>query len=524
MQRLRQAYLVPSVLEFTGTVDHTLLVESVQRVLGRHPALRSRFRFNPKLRRVEYRTDGDPISVGFIDAVADEWSDEELARLVELLCHTSFDLANEPPGRAEVIRVEEKTTLLVLTVHHIVFDGWSRQVLVRELAEVYRAGASGLVPDLAEPVHPAEVAAPLSPADTEEVIARVVRRLDGAPDGFRLPYRATEWSSLGGNIRSWIDPDLAGSLTAVALSERCTIFMAVVALLAAALARTCGQHDLLLGFPWTGREDPATQHAVGMFVNMSVLRITVDEGMSWRELLRRTRRAAMEGYRDAAAPFDAVTAAVNPARALAKSPLTPVIVSVQESAPLPDLADGVAARDIPTETRHIKYELALFANLDSASGGIELSLDYPADLFDRTDMDGIIAEIRRCVVRLAHDSEAPVLDKDGFSLDDPAARLDLVRTAWREVLDVEDVDDDVNFFDAGGNSLLVIMLVERLNELSGRELDSADIFETDTIKGQADLLTADEAATSAAPRELGRDQLLDLARRRGGRPQSERGD
>lgn len=519
MGRLRPSYLVHTTLEFTGPVDHALLVESVRTVLQHHPALRSRFRLHAKSRRVEYRTDGDPIKVGFIDAVADGWTDDELTRLVELLCHTPFDLANDAPGRAEVIRTGEDTTLLVLTVHHIVFDGWSRQVVMREIAEVYRAGLEGRTPVLSEPVHPARVATARPASDPEKAVARAARRLDGAPAGCLMPKRTTDWSSAGARVSARVGPDIARSLAAVVAKERCTVFMGYVAITAAALARSCGQRDFVFGFPWGGRDNPAVQDAVGMFVNILPLRITIEGDPNWRDLLRDVRRAVLDSFRDAAAPFDAVTAAVKPGRELGKSPLIPIVISVEESTPLPDLADGVTARDVPSAIAHIKYEMAFLAQLDASSGRIDFGVDYPADLFDRTDMDGLITELRRCTTELARNPEASVLERqstDGFSLDDPDDRLELVRTAWREVLDVEDLADDVNFFDAGGNSLLVIVLVERLSELSGRRLDTADIFQTGTIEGQARLLVDDEPAVDIAPRDIRREQLLDLARRRGG--------
>src|SRR3954447_104882 len=133
IERLRPTYLIPSVIEFTGPIDHGVLVDAVGQALARHPALRSRFRLETSRRRVEYRTDGEPAEVGFTDAVADGWTDDELSRLVEALCYTPFELDEEPPARAEVVDLGGGTTLLVLTVHHIVFDATSRRVLLDEI-------------------------------------------------------------------------------------------------------------------------------------------------------------------------------------------------------------------------------------------------------------------------------------------------------------------------------------------------------------------------------------------------------
>src|SRR5262249_20863120 len=188
-ERLRPTYLIPLVLEFTGTVEHAVLVESVQRAVGRHPALRSRFRLDTRCQRVQYRTSDPPATTDFLDAAGDGWSTAEVARLVELLCWTPFDLAAEAPARATVIRVPPRPPLLVRVTHPIVFDGWSRQLLVDEITTIYQAATQGREPRLRAPGHPADVLSAAPRAGLAEHTAQVVRRLRGAPTDIDLPYR-----------------------------------------------------------------------------------------------------------------------------------------------------------------------------------------------------------------------------------------------------------------------------------------------------------------------------------------------
>lgn len=524
IERLRPTYLLPSVVEFTGPVDHALLVASVQRAIARHPALRSRFRLDARLRRVEYRTDAEPAEAGFIDAAADGWTGEELDDLVEVLCYTPFDLAEEAPTRAEVIRVDDRTTLLVLNVHHIVFDGWSRGLLMDEIAAVYQGKLRGEEIELPPAAHPADVLSTPDPDDLAERVADVVERLRGAPMGVALPYdrdpASEDLSLLGADSATHLDADLTKQLVDVATTEGATLYMTGVALLAATLARMGGQRDFLFAVVWPGRDDPATADVVGMFMTTLVVRIGLDETTTWRELLRDARIAAMETFVDADVPLDAIAAALDPNRDVSRPPLTPVLVQLNAVPDGFELAPGVPGRYRPLKPQYSKYDLALFVRLDHSSGAerLELSLDRPADLFEGTTLVDLFAGLRRSAADLARFPEEPVLEPttavDGIA-DDPAARLDTVRALWREVLGVEEVADDVSFFEAGGDSLRLVILVERLNQVSGHALRTVDLFRAGTVRAQAELLAGPAKSTSSTAGSS-RERLLEAARARRG--------
>ncbi|MGW3963675.1 condensation domain-containing protein [Amycolatopsis sp. NPDC005003] len=520
IERLRPSYLLPSVLELTGLLDHELLTTAVERAMARHPALRSRFRLDPAALRVEYRTDASAPEVGFTDAVADGWAADEIERLVEALCYTPFELGEEAPARAEVIRVAPDRTLLVLTVHHIVFDGVSRQLLVEEIGTTYRALAQGVEPELSTPPHPAEVQGGLVDEGHAERVADVVDRLRGAPTTVALPYDGDpddpELSLIGTSANLVLDADVSEAVLAVAGQEGCTLFMTGVALLAGTFARTTGQTDFLFAVVWPGRDDPAAADVIGMFMTTLVLRVRLDAGTSWRELLRTARVGGMETFIDSDVPLDAIAAALDPGRDMARPPMTPVLVNLAETADPLVLAPDVVGRYQPLHPEYSKWDLALFVGLDQTTGRdrLEFLLNHPADLFTEATTTELLEALRRSAAAIAHDPEETVLNQapvNQAELDDPAARLGLVRTIWQEVLKTDDVGDDVSFFDAGGDSLRLVVLVERLSQASGRMLRTVDLFRAGTVRGQAELLAA-PAAT--AGRGSSRDRLLGAVRER----------
>jgi hypothetical protein len=519
VEQLRPTSLIPTVIRFSGPVDHTLLGASVQRVLGRHPSLCSRFRLNIGQKQVEYRSDGAPAEVGFIDAAAEGWSADELTRLVDALCYTPFDLGDEPPVRAEVIRVDAATTLLVLTVHHIVCDGWSRTLIMAEIVAVYRAMAARAEPVLSSPPHPSEVITMLGPDEVEDRLPAVIDRLRGAPMEVEIPFsRSTDDTSLSGaTVGALFDEELTAALMAAAGQEGCTPFMTAVALLAGTLARTGSQRDFLFAFGWPGRDDPAVADAVGMFMNTVVIRVSLDDATTWRELLRHTRFAAMEAFLDGDVPLDAVTAGLRPNRDVIWPPLSPVLVNMAETPNDLELAPGLVGRLQPLPALHMKYDLGLFVRLSEDSGRkrLELSVDYIKARYDRDGVSEFLSDLRRSATDLAHSMEATVTKPSTAKADisTPEARIELVRSLWREILKIDEVGDDVSFFDAGGDSLLLIMLVERMGQASGRAVKTMDLFRTGTVRGQADLLGA--AADNSASRFTGgssRERLLGAVR------------
>lgn len=524
IDRLRPTYLIPSVIEFTGPIDHVVLADAVSRALARHPALRSRFRLETVHRRVEYRTDDEPAEAGFLDAVAEEWTADELKRLVEVLCYTPFDLGDEPPARAEIIRVGPETTLFVLTVHHIVFDATSRKLLLDEIGLLYRAALAGEEVLLPEPVHPAQVQTPIPEAELAPRIAEAVERLRGAPTTVDLPYDRrpdAELSMIGADAGTGFDAHVTERVLAASAEAGCTAFMTGVAILAATLARRGGQRDFLFSVVWPGRDDPVSTQVVGMFMSTLVLRIRLDERTTWRELLREARNSGMETFIDADVPLDALAAELDEGRDVGRLPLTPVLVNLAE-VPAPfALAPGVTGRFRPLEPAYSKWDLALFVHV-TADARLELTLDYPADLFTGTTIDGLLLDLRRSVADLARSPEETVLKPvtETLDLDDPAVRLDLVRGVWSEVLDNKEFGDDVSFFDAGGDSLRLVVLVEKLREVSGRMVKTVDLFRAGTVRGHAELLVNAEKKQAGGARG-GRERLLGAVReRRAVEPQS----
>src|SRR5205814_4159309 len=339
---------------FTGSFTRTdvdLLASCVAETMARHPALRSRFSLDAKTRSVVYTTDGSPPPVQVVEADPDR---------LAAACWTPFDLAREAPARAEILTTGTGA-LLVLSVHHIVIDGWGQAELLDQIATAYRSRAAGVPVELPPAVHPAAVR-PAEPFGSSE---SVVARLADAPTDVELPRdrpRGRVQTTLAGTGSLTLDERLTAQLRATANDLGVTTFMTAAALFGAVLARTATQRDFLFAFPWLGRETGEAAHAVGMFVNTLVLRVDLRGEPSWRELLGRVRDSSMASYRAAGVPFDAVAAAVHPDRDLSRPAVTPVYVAALDALPaVPDFGPDVTVRFREPDPLHLKYELELVA-------------------------------------------------------------------------------------------------------------------------------------------------------------------
>jgi non-ribosomal peptide synthetase component F len=282
-----------------------------------------------------------------------------------------------------------------------VLDGWSLDVLMDQVGHAYRSGVDGLP----APVHPA--ALPTGTADAAEV----VERLRGAPTDIALPLdhaRTAVQPVAAATATAVLGARLTSALRAVTAPLGCSTFVLSATLLAATLARRTGQRDLLIAFPWSGRDRADTVNAVGMFVNTLVLRVDLRDDPTWRQLLVSVREESKACYRTADVAFAEVVAALHPDRDLSRPPLTPVYLGVVDrQRVLPDLGPGVAARHLPLPGTTVKYELDL--TVADLGGELELTATYPTDLWAPTTVAGLLSSVVTAAADLAAAPEESVL-------------------------------------------------------------------------------------------------------------------
>ncbi|MFE9674072.1 amino acid adenylation domain-containing protein [Streptomyces sp. NPDC006259] len=386
-------YNTPFVLRLTGTVDRAALRAALGDVVARHDSLRTVIR----------ERDGDPYQV-VLPTVRTPFTERdgdpaELADRVAEAARRRFDLAAEPPVRAELISLSADEHVLLIVLHHIAADGWSIGPLSRDLATAYGARSRGERPDLPEP--PVRYADYTlwqrdllgDPEDADSVFAAQVaywtRQLAGLPDRLDLPTdrpRPAIASHRGDHLAAELGADLHRRLLETARKANASLFMVLVAGLAALLSRLGAGEDIPVGTPIAGRTDQALDDLVGLFVNTQVIRTDTSGNPSFTELVARVREAALAAHAHQDVPFEHLVDVLAPSRSLAHHPLFQVVLALQNAGDVSFELPGLQVRSELGRTGTAKFDLFLSLTEeydgDGRPAGVHGLVEYADDLFD----------------------------------------------------------------------------------------------------------------------------------------------
>ncbi len=430
------AYNIPLAFALDGRLDAAALAAALAELVRRHETLRTRF----------VEVDGEPwqevlappgLPLPLVDlgglAAASARLDAERARLVAAEAGRAFDLTGGTPLRASLLRMPPSAGerhLLLLTFHHVAYDGWSEGVLLAELPALYRAAVEGRPSPLDEPqIQYADYAA-WQRAWPPEVLDRQLafwrRELAGAPASLELPTdrpRPAVQSFRGGSRELRLPSDVAARLATMARHEGATLHMLYLAGFAALLSRYTGQRDLVLGVPVANRTRPEVEGSIGFFVNTLALRARVEGEDDFRRLLAAVREASLAAAAHQDLPFEAVVEALRPERDLSRNPLIQAMFTSERAArpaaaPASDRAVDGGVRFVPWRggagaTAKLDLVLAVVHQADAADtagepGATRLELEYAADLFAASTASRLLAHYAALLTAAAAAPEMPV--------------------------------------------------------------------------------------------------------------------
>ncbi|HSG40674.1 MAG TPA: condensation domain-containing protein, partial [Thermoanaerobaculia bacterium] len=376
-------YNIPGGLRLRGRLDVEALRAALREIVRRHEALRTTFAVKG----------GRPVQVVAaaldLPVPVEELDEADLHRRSVQEARQPFDLAAGPLVRARLLRLGEEEHVLLVTFHHIVADGWSIGVFVRELSALYAALAAGQPSPLPElEVQYADFAVWqrgwLSGDALASRIAWWRESLAGAPAQLEIPAdrpRPPQPSYRGATRRK--------TLPALPLESRgATPFMALLAALGALFHRYTGQEDILLGSPVAGRDQVETEGLIGFFVNTLVLRVGLAGDPGFGELLDRVREMALGVYTHQDVPFEKLVEELSPQRDPSRTPLFQVVLALQNApASLPELP-GLAAELLETDPGVARFDLTLFVR--ETPEGFEAALEHALDLFESATADRML--------------------------------------------------------------------------------------------------------------------------------------
>jgi amino acid adenylation domain-containing protein len=426
-------HAVSGLVRIRGAPAPAVLQDSFSELVRRHEILRTRF--------VEHAGYGSqlidppvPFALEVVDlsSLAVSEREAEARRLGESVAAAPFDLGAGVLMRARLFRLSADEHLAVVAMHHIIADGWSMGVLVRELGAIYSAFAHGRPSPLAElAVHYADYALWQRARLAGPVLQRHIdywrEALTGAP--LTLPLttdrpRPNVQSFRGARFTFSLGADLTAALKLLAARERVTPYMVLLAAYQIVLARQSGQDDLLVGSPVAGRGRPDLEGQIGFFVNSVVLRARVAADATLAEHLQQVKATALGAYAHQELPFDKVVELLQPDRDLSRHPIFQVWITYQNTPQTAFDFEGVAIEFLAAAHVRAMFDLSLF--VEEAEEGLACALEYAADLFDASTMERFSGQLRRVLEQMASDLGVRV---GAVDLLDPAERTQVLE-AW----------------------------------------------------------------------------------------------
>jgi amino acid adenylation domain-containing protein len=409
------AYHIPMSLRLRGVLDRGALTRALDRIVARHESLRTTF---PAV-------DGEPVQriapveesafrLVEHDLSSSTDAEDALGRLMADESGAPFDLVHGPLVRGRLVRVAPDDHVLLVTMHHIVSDGWSMGVFARELGALYGAFARGQADPLpALPAQYADYAAWQRRWVDGELLERQAdfweRSLAGAPELLELPTdraRPRMQDFAGASLPIELDAELTAALKALSRRHGTTLFMTLLAGWAVVLGRLAGQGDVVVGTPTAGRERAETEDLIGFFVQTLALRVELS-GATVAELLARVRARALEAQQHQDIPFEQVVERVRPARSLAYHPLFQVLFAWQSALGEPVALPGLEAGDA-AESAQVTAKFDLSLTLWEDDGRIAGGLNYATALFDRATVERHARYLRRALEEMAADESQRV--------------------------------------------------------------------------------------------------------------------
>ena len=405
-------YNIHTGVELLGPLNVPVLRRSIAEILRRHEALRTTFAvIDDHPVQVINENAIFKLPVNDLQALDESQRQSKVSAWAEEDARRRFDLTKGPLLRANLLRLGETEHVLLVTIHHIISDGWSVGVFVRELAALYEAYTAGRPSPLQElSIQYADFAAWqrdwLQGERLEEQLSYWRAQLSDAPQLLKLPTdrpRPPVQSYKGAHETLFLCESLSRSLKELSRREGATLFMTLLAAFSTLLYRYSSQRDVLVGTPIANRNRAETESLIGFFVNTLIFRTRLSERMTFRELLGQVRETALEAYAHQDLPFEKLVEELQPQRSLSHSPVFQVMFDLQ-NAPMRDLElQGLRLTPLPFDSRMAKFDLVL--TVAETDGRMSGQLEYNTDLFDA-------ATIRRMTRHLEHLLETAVSNPD----------------------------------------------------------------------------------------------------------------
>jgi amino acid adenylation domain-containing protein len=405
------AFNESSTLHLDGGLDEQALRDSIQEIVNRHEALRTTF--SPTGDR-QYFAAKLAVEIPLIDLSSFDPSHREL-RVQELKRQESrapFDLVNGPVIRFTLLRLAKDRHAVLFTAHHIVFDGWSTNVMLDELGKIYSAKVAHAVPDLPKPLSFGAYANSQAKESQRPEMAEVgnywLGQFAELPPDLDLPTdrpRAAVRSYPGSTYRTKINAEVCQSIKRAGAKHGCTLFATLLTGFDALLARLTRQNDIVVGIPTAGQSLLDGHPLVGHCVNFLPLRAKISEAMKFSELLNQQKRTVLDAYDHQTYTYGTLVRKLSLKRDPSRLPLMEVQFNLERVGTGLHFA-GLKAVVDPNGKAFVNFDL--FLNIVESDEGLLLDCDYNTGLYDETTIARWLSHYETLLLGFVKDGEQTV--------------------------------------------------------------------------------------------------------------------
>ncbi|HKG81484.1 MAG TPA: condensation domain-containing protein, partial [Pyrinomonadaceae bacterium] len=424
------AYNVPSALRLSGELNVPALIKSLGEIVRRHESLRTIFSIiDGQAMQTVGTSEGWTLNVIDLSELNADAREDEALKLAKQDAAFPFDLTRGPLLRTRLINLAAQENILLLTMHHIVSDGWSLGVFIRELSNFYEAFSRGTVPSLEElPIQYSDYAQwqreQLSGAELERHLSYWREELKGAPLVLELPTdrpRPGVQSMRGKSLPFHLSKKLSEELESLSRRESTTLYMLLLAAFQTLLFRFTGQEDFLVGSAIANRNRAETESLIGLFVNTLPQRARLSDRPAFRELLKRVSESALDANLHQDLPFSMLIEDLQPQRDLSHTPLFQVMFVFQNVPIDPLVLPGLTITPVAVEDEAAKFDLS--CSVTNGAEGISGQLVYNTDLFNESTIKRMQGHLQRLLESIVSDPDQRISD---FSLTKEQERQQLL--------------------------------------------------------------------------------------------------
>ncbi|MDY6900225.1 MAG: condensation domain-containing protein, partial [Cyanobacteriota bacterium] len=409
------AYNRPTNISLTGTINVAVLEKSLNEIIRRHEILRTSFEeINGKpFQKINPNT---TLSLPIVELshLNSENKEIEVQKIAIEQAQQKFDLSQAPLLKAKLVRLHEQEHILLLTMHHIAFDGWSMGVLLKDLAAIYEAFLTGKTSSLPElPIQYADFAIwQKQQQQTQKLESQLKfwkKQLGGKLPVLELPTdrpRAAVQTFRGAKHSLLLSKELSESLKATSFKENVTIFMTLLAAFQILLYRYTGKEDIIVGTPIAGRNIIETEKLIGLFINTLVLRTQLDSKQTFTELLAQVREVALGAYAHQDVPFEKLVEELHPERNLSHNPLFQVLFQLRN---LPE--ETIEVQGLKFNSYHLETGLAMLdlsLEIEEKAEGLLCIFKYNTDLFDAATIERIATNFETLLKGIVDNPQQPI--------------------------------------------------------------------------------------------------------------------